>query len=161
MFGLRKQWCITVVKCFGMSFIGSVSNSENIFECLRSVRNTLLVQGVSRVDCWSIVYDFGVFVDNMFEKFWTILMDHLCLRFLCFYWDSSDEKCWYLLSVACCLLSVVCCLLSVVWCLVFVVCCLLAVVCCLLPAACCLYVFCCPFSLVCCLLTVVWCPSGV
>ena len=49
-----------------------------------------IVQGVSRVDCWSIVDDFGVIVDNMFEKFWTILVDHLCLYFKCVVWDSSD-----------------------------------------------------------------------
>ena len=48
---------------------------------------------------------------------------------LCFYLDSSDEKCWYLLSVACCLLSVVFCLLSGVWSLLSVVCCSLSVVC--------------------------------
>ncbi len=51
---------------------------------------------------------------------------------LCFYLDPSDEKCWYLLSVACCLLSVVFCLLSGVWSLLSVVCCSLSVVWCLL-----------------------------
>ncbi len=91
-----------------------------------------MVQGVSRVDCLSIVDDVGVFFHNMFEKFLTILMDNMCLYFFFEIPVMKNAGICCLLLVVCCLLSRVFCLLSGVWCLLSVVCWPLSAVCCLL-----------------------------